>query len=82
MQKVAIGVNNIRLAKFVLNQSHDIRQIRLAHVLSVRYSRHGFVVKMEGGRESEVVCVEVEGLSKKASDRSRRVRSRSNTRQS
>ena len=40
VKKVAVCVDDIRLAKFVLDESHDMRQIRLAHIISVRYSRH------------------------------------------
>ena len=39
VQEVAIGIDDIRLAKLVLNQGHDMRQIRLARVLPVLY-RH------------------------------------------
>ncbi len=41
MEEVAVSVNDIWFAEFVLNESHDMGQIRLAHVLSVEYRGHG-----------------------------------------
>lgn len=39
MEKVAVGVYDIGLAELTLHERHDVRQIRLAYILSV-HNRH------------------------------------------
>lgn len=41
MKEVAIGINNVWLAQFVLNKFHYARQLSLARVLPVTYGGHG-----------------------------------------
>ena len=36
MEKVAVGVDDVGLAEFCLDEGHDVGQIGLAYVLSVR----------------------------------------------
>lgn len=45
IEKVAVSVDNIGLGEFMLNKRDNMRKIRLACVLSVRYLRHGSVVE-------------------------------------